>query len=312
MDIALQFPSVTLPIEFNDGLKLNPKVAREIGEELAGSYCFAEPYPHIVIDNFLPEDLAQKILDNFPEEALKHDVNHEGEYAGHHKRQILPNDCNTFTREFFNFFNSAPILQFLEGLSSIDGLIPDPYFEGGGLHETSKGGKLGIHADFRIQKKLSLSRRLNMLIYLNKDWQDDYEGKLEIWDSSVKTKFKSVSPVFNRCVVFSTDAESFHGHPEPLNTPDHITRRSVALYYYTASEKIYEEIPAHSTMYAARPKDGSEIAKQVLHFNALNYKNDWLPPALLKPKLLLPPALYRKIKLGLNHLKSLRKKLKQN
>lgn len=310
MSTEIKFPSVTLPIEFNDGLKLDPKVAREIGEELAGDYCFAEPYPHIVIDNILPAELAQKILDNFPTAPLQNDVHHEGGYAGHHKRQVLPHDCNSFMREVFNFLNSASILYFLEGLSSIKGLIPDPYFEGGGLHETSRGGKLGIHADFRIHEKLSLSRRLNMLIYLNQDWKEDYEGKLEIWDSSVKNKFQSVIPIFNRCVVFSTDAESFHGHPEPLNTPEHITRKSIALYYYTASDKIYDEIPAHSTMYAARPTDGSEITKQVLHFNALNYKNDWLPPALLKPKLLLPPALYRKIKLGLSQFKSFRKKLK--
>lgn len=308
MDNATPFPSVTLPIEFTNGLILNSKIAREIGEKLAGDYCFAEPYPHIVLDDFLPADLAEKIITNFPKSPLQNDVNHEGGYAGHHKRQILPNDCNAFMREVFDFLNSAPILQFLEGISSLQGLIPDPYFEGGGLHETSKGGKLGIHADFRIHEKLSLNRRLNMLIYLNKDWQDSYEGHLEIWDATVKKKYQTVSPNFNRCVIFSTDADSYHGHPEPLNTPDHVTRRSIALYYYTASKKIYEEIPAHSTMYAARPNDGKEISKQVLHFNALNYKNDWLPPALLKPKLLLPPILYRQVKLGINYLKSLRRK----
>jgi 2OG-Fe(II) oxygenase superfamily len=310
MNISQTFPSLTLPVDFSDGLKLNTKLARTLGENLSGEYCFAEPYPHIVIDNFLPVELAEKIMQNFPEEPLQHDVNHEGGYAGHHKRQILPSDCNRFMRELFDFLNSAPILQFLEGLSTIEGLIPDPYFEGGGLHETSRGGKLGIHADFRIQKKLSLSRRLNMLIYLNKEWKDEYEGKLEIWDASVTTKYKSVSPVFNRCVIFNTDAESYHGHPEALSTPNHITRRSIALYYYTASQKIYEELPSHSTMYAARPNDGSDISKQVMHFNVLNYKNDWLPPAFLKPKLLLPPALYRKIKLGLNKIKSFRKKFK--
>ncbi len=302
------FSSVTLPIDFADGLKLNLNEARHIGENLAGEYCFAEPYPHIVLDNFLPVALAEKIIANFPDKSLENDVRHEGGYAGHHKRQILPNDCNTFIRDVFNFFNSAPILQFLEGLTSIQGLISDPYFEGGGLHETSKGGQLGIHADFRIHEKLSLNRRLNMLIYLNKNWQDSYEGHLEIWDAAVKKKYQTISPNFNRCVIFSTDADSYHGHPEPLNTPDHITRRSIALYYYTASKKIYDELPAHSTMYAARPKDGKEITKQVLHFNALNYKNDWLPPVILKPKLLLPPVVYKKVKLGLTYLKSLGKK----
>ena len=304
------FPSLTLPIDLTDGIKLDPREARRIGEHLSGEYYFAEPYPHIVLDNFLPADLAEKIITHFPEKPLANDVRHEGGYVGHHKRQILPNDCDSFVREVFNFFNSVPILQFLEGLTSIQGLISDPYFEGGGLHETSKGGQLGIHADFRIHERLSLNRRLNILIYLNKNWQDSYEGHLEIWDAAVKKKYQTISPIFNRCAIFSTDADSYHGHPEPLNTPEHITRRSIALYYYTASKKIYDELPAHSTMYAARPNDGRNIAKQVLHFNALNYKNDWLPPALLKPKLLLPPVLYRKVKLGLAYLKSFRKNIK--
>jgi hypothetical protein len=295
-----------LPITLDDGIKLSPKDAREIGEELAGAYCFAEPYPHIVIDNFLPKNFAEKILSNFPVHPLDSDVMHEGRYAGHHKRQIFPNDCNEFVRRTFDFFNSAPFLQFLEGITTISGIIPDPYFAGGGFHETSRGGQLGIHADFRVNEQLHLNRRLNVLIYLNKDWNEEYGGQLEIWDRSMKKKVNSVSPIFNRCVIFNTDADSYHGHPDPLTTPDHIKRRSIALYYYTASKKVYEELPAHSTMYAARPSDGPEIRKQVFAFNAQNYKKDWIPPVVLHPKLLLPPFIYRHIKLALNYLKGKR------
>ncbi|QWD90551.1 2OG-Fe(II) oxygenase [Polynucleobacter sp. MWH-Braz-FAM2G] len=300
--------SRTLPISFDSGLNLSLKEAREIGEELSGSYCFAEPYPHIVIDNFLPTDLADKILANFPLEALDGDVMHEGHYAGHHKRQIFPNDCNDFVRRSFDFFNSASFLQFLEGLTTISGIIPDPYFAGGGFHETSRGGQLGIHADFRVNERLHLNRRLNVLIYLNKDWNESYGGYLEVWDRNMKHKVRSVAPIFNRCVIFNTDADSYHGHPDPLNTPDHIKRRSIALYYYTASKKVYEELPSHSTMYAARPTDGPEIRKQVLAFNAQNYKRDWIPPVILNPKLLLPPFIYRRIKSGLSYLKSKRRR----
>jgi hypothetical protein len=294
----------TLPISLEEGLYLNPKKARDFGEELAGSYCFAEPYPHIVIDNFLPELLIEKILLNFPKEATSGDYVHEARYGGHHKRQIFPNDCNDFSRRVFDFFNSASFLQFLEGLTTIDGIISDPYFSGGGFHETSRGGQLGIHADFRVNEKLHLSRRLNVLIYLNKDWKKEYGGELEVWDRGMKAKAKSIAPVFNRCVIFNTDADSYHGHPDPLNTPDSVKRCSIALYYYTASKKIYEELPIHSTMYAARPSDGADVRRQVLSFNAQNYKKDWVPPVLLKPKMLLPPALYRKIKQGLAYLKS--------
>lgn len=298
--------NATLPVTFNNGLHLSLKEAREFGENLAGAYCFAEPYPHIVIDNFLPKDFIENILLNFPKERLEGDVMHEGHYAGHHKRQVFPNDCNDFSKRVFEFFNSAPFLQFLEGITNIDGLIPDPYFAGGGFHEISRGGQLGVHADFRVNERLHLSRRLNVLVYLNPEWKDEYGGELEIWDRQMQTKAKSVAPIFNRCVIFNTDADSFHGHPDPLTTPEEVKRRSLALYYYTASQKIYEELPTHSTMYAARPQDGAEIRKQVLAFNTQNYKKDWIPPVALNPKLLLPPVLYRKIKLGLNYLKSKR------
>ena len=245
----------TLPISIDDGVYLNSDDAKKYGEELSGDYCFAEPFPHIVIDNFLPNELIEKILSNFPTEKLDNDVIFESGYAGLHKRQVMPIDCNGFIREVFGFFNSASIIQFLESLTTIPALISDPYFVGGGFHETSKGGKLGMHADFRINDKLHLNRRINAIIYLNKDWKDEYGGHLELWDKKMQGRVHSIAPIFNRCVIFNTDADSFHGHPDPLTTPDGITRKSIALYYYTASKRIYEDSVAHSTMYKARASD---------------------------------------------------------
>lgn len=125
---------------------------------------------------------------------------------------------------------------------------------------------------------MSLLRRINVLIYLNKDWDEAYGGNLEIWNREMSEKAQSVPPLFNRCVIFNTDADSFHGHPDPLTTPEGVTRRSIALYYYTASSKVYEEAPAHTTMYAARPGDDREVRQQVSRFNRRNYLKDWLPP----------------------------------
>jgi Rps23 Pro-64 3,4-dihydroxylase Tpa1-like proline 4-hydroxylase len=263
-------------------LQLNPKVAREIGESLSGEYCFSEPFPHIVIDNFLPVELAQELLDNFPVASLEGDKFYENGYAGEHKRQIFPINCNDRVRNIFGFLNSAPILQFLEGLTTIDGLIPDPYFDGGGFHEIRKGGKLGVHADFRINEQLHLNRRLNMLIYLNQDWEADYGGNLEIWDKSMKQCCASIAPIFNRCVIFSTDADTYHGHPDPLDCPENRTRKSVALYYYTASKNIYSETPSHSTMYMARPKDTTTIKVHAFRLRISNYFHDFMPPILLR------------------------------
>jgi len=274
--------SPVLPINLSNGFKLDPKQAREIGAALSSDYCFAEPFPHIVLDNFLPEDLISGLYSHFPKERLESDVVFESGYAGHHKRQVLPADCDDFCRRSFDFFNSQPFLEFLEGLSAIDGLLPDPYFVGGGFHEIGVGGKLGIHADFRINNKLHVNRRMNVIVYLNEGWKDEYNGSLELWSRDMKQMVKSVSPVWNRCVIFNTDADSYHGHPDPLTTPDGVLRRSVALYYYTASKAVYEEVPNRSTMYAARPQDNAEIRREATGLRMEQHLQEWVPPAVLR------------------------------
>jgi len=252
-----------LPIETADGFVLDHAVSRAIGEELMGEYAFAEPYPHIVIDNFLPAEMAEQLLARFPEDAKAHDKTYQKGYGGTHKRQILPYDCDVYMRNAFAFFNSAPMLQFLEGVTNIRGLLPDPYFSGGGLHETSNGGLLGIHADFRVNESLQTLRRVNLLIYLNKDWQDSYGGMLELWDRDMTSMVKSVAPIFNRCVIFNTDEDSFHGHPDPLTMPEGVSRRSIALYYYTAVPISNDSGESRHTLYVARPNDSEQVKADV-------------------------------------------------
>ena len=271
-----------LPIDVADGLALDPAEARRIGEGLAGTYCFAEPFPHIVLDHFLPEAVANRALENFPHDTMPSDRVFDIGYAGQHKRQIMPEACNAEARALFHFFNSQPMLQFLEGLSSIHGLIPDPYFVGGGYHETGPGGKLGIHADFRINDQLHLQRRMNVIIYLNRGWKEEYGGSLEIWDRKMTARHHSVPPLFNRCVVFNTDADSYHGHPDPLSAPEGVYRRSIALYYYTASREVYNEVPNLSTMYQARPDDKAGVRIEAQRLRREQYLRQWMPPALLR------------------------------
>lgn len=251
----------TLPIDLQDGFFLDSDQARQTGESLADSYRVAEPFPHIVIDHFLPEAMIETILANFPLEATANEKVYERGYRGQNKRQISPNACNGVMRSAFAFFNSAGMLQFLEKLTGVNGLIADPYFTGGGLHETSAGGMLGVHSDFRINRQLHLERRLNAIIYLNKDWKEAYGGHLEIWDKEMKHCLKKILPVFNRCVVFNTDEHSNHGHPDPLTPPPGVSRKSVALYYYTASQKIHDDIKVRRTLYKRRPGDKIEWQK---------------------------------------------------
>jgi hypothetical protein len=255
-------------------------VARSIGEGLNARFTSGDPFPHLVIDSFLPPGLIDQVLQNFPEQRRPGESLFELGHVGHHKRQIPPQSCNGFTRDLFAFFNSAPVLQYLETLSGIKGLLPDPYFMGGGFHEIARGGFLGIHADFRLHKQLRLHRRLNMLIYLNPVWHDDWGGKLELWARDKSRCVASVSPVLNRCVIFSTDADSYHGHPHQLACPPSVTRRSIALYYYTASESVFTEVPNDPTIYAEVARDGDAISHSSWSLRADRLMGEWAPPVV--------------------------------
>ena len=116
--------------------------------------------------------------------------------------------------------NSFEMLLWLEALTGIEGLIPDPYFGGGGLHQIEPGGFLKIHADFNVHPKLKLDRRLNMLVYLNKDWRDEYGGHLELWDRDMTAAARRSCRCSTARSIFSTTDTSFHGHPHPLTVPD--------------------------------------------------------------------------------------------
>jgi len=272
--------SCTLTV--SSDLYLDPVEAKALGSLLQETFHSTPPFPHIVLEDFLPPDVLQRALNGFPAERLKSDGVFEIGYAGHFKRQIMPEDCGPEARELFWFFNSRPVLQFLEGLTGIQGLLPDPYFMGGGYHETTKGGLLGVHADFRVHDQLRLQRRLNMIIYLNPEWKDEWEGHLELWSRDMKTCVSKVAPILNRCVVFQTDADTWHGHPEALNTPEGVTRRSIALYYYTASKAIYEEVPANGTVYVGRPTDKPEVQREASKLRNWERIRDWLPPIVYR------------------------------
>jgi Rps23 Pro-64 3,4-dihydroxylase Tpa1-like proline 4-hydroxylase len=260
-----------LPIQTQHGFQLDDENAYAIGQTKMNDYAFAEPFCHAVIENFLPQALAENILEHFPVEPKAHDKIYQKGYGGQFKRQVLPADCDEYTRNLFGFFNSSAMLKFLEGITNIQGLLPDPYFAGGGFHEISTGGLLGIHADFRVNEGLQLIRRVNVLIYLNKNWQETYGGKLELWDKAMTHKAKEIAPLFNRCVIFNTDVDSFHGHPEPLTTPADITRKSIALYYYTALPIANDTGESRHTNYVARPNDS---AKNIADAKKLAKKRD--------------------------------------
>jgi hypothetical protein len=215
-------------------------------------YRQADPFPHAVIDDLLPPELLQTAVDAFPGPGdlswIEYDRADEVKLA-FPAAEKLPAPL----RDVLYFMNSAVMLEFLQTLTGIEGLLPDPHFVGGGLHQIEPGGYLGVHADFNKYERFDLDRRLNLLLYLNQDWSEEYGGHLELWDRTMTNCVQRVLPVFNRCVVFSTTDYSYHGHPVPLTCPPDRTRRSLATYYYTNGRPADEASEAHSTLFQQRP-----------------------------------------------------------
>jgi len=213
-------------------------------------YQQAQPFPHICLDNIFATDLLQHIEKDFPNADNQKDWD---TYRGENEWMKNATDKDFripfLTRHFLYALNSRSFLIWLEKLTGIKGLIPDTEFIGGGLHATLPGGKLGVHADFNKHQRNGLDRRLNLLLYLNQDWQESWGGALELWDREVTSCQQKIFPLFNRMVIFSTTDYSFHGHPQPLNCPQHIIRKSIALYYYTNGRPKEEISDSHLTNY---------------------------------------------------------------
>lgn len=210
------------------------ETAKDVGMSYQETYANAKPFPSIVIEDFVNPELLAACLEYFPSEPDPDTSSFDGMHE-RRKRGFLPERLHPYVRSIFYAFNSRPFIEFLEGLTGIAGLIPDPYFGGGGFHEVRQGGFLDIHADFNLHPILKLERRINVLIYLNRDWRAEYGGALELWAGENGPCIRKVVPEFNRAVIFSTTSESYHGNPEPVRHPQGLARRSIALYYYTAT-----------------------------------------------------------------------------
>jgi len=233
-----------------------------LAADFKGGYSHQSPFPHAVFDGIYNAKILDEIIEEFHQtEDSWRDFNTKYERKS---QQCVEEELGLVTRHLIHNLNSGPFLNFLEELTGIAGLIPDPYLVGGGLHKISKGGKLGIHVDFNKHKRMNVFRRINVIIYLNRNWKEEYGGHLELWD---KRKFKSVKkilPIFNRMAIFNTTSESFHGHPEPLTCPDDLHRMSLALYYYTADEPGNKRKAAHSTLFLNERNEVHAIGHQSL------------------------------------------------
>lgn len=224
-------------------------------DALAQQYQSAEPYPHIHLVDLLDDDVIRRVVDAFPGPDDTSWIN----YKHFNENKLGKNDRSQFPEaigDLMDELNSDEFVAWLSRVTGIDGLMPDPMLEGGGMHQTERGGFLNIHADFTMHHyHKHWRRRCNLILYLNEGWQDDWGGANELWDETMSRCVAKVLPVMNHALVFSTTETSFHGYGEPLRCPDGTTRKSLALYYYTP-----ETDPSYTpkaTNYKARPGDGT-------------------------------------------------------
>lgn len=224
--------------------------------ELTARYREATPFPHVVLDDFLTPEAAAKAMAEFPSGVDDNWLS----FSHVNERKFSQTDPTTWgatLRAVLQVLNSQRFVDFLVELTGIQGLFADPMLEGGGLHQSARGGFLNIHADYTVHPQhQDWQRRVNLLLYLNEDWRPEYGGDLELWAKDMSRCERSVAPVGNRVVIFTTDMDSFHGHPEPTTCPAETSRRSLALYYFT-----HEQHPVvRSTEYRPRPGDGVRSA----------------------------------------------------
>ena len=218
-------------------------------------YLKSKPFPHIIIKDFFDKKFLEKILNEFPDlqkihSSLNYSNKNEIKFANNDKKKFKEN-----TKFIFKYLNSKEFINFLQELTSInEKILPDTSLSGGGLHEIKKGGVLKVHTDFNKHPKKNLDRRINILIYLNKRWKKKYGGSLELWNKNMKKCEKKILPNFNTMVIFSTNDYTNHGHPNPLNCPNNMSRKSLATYYFS------------------RGRPANEISKSVSK-NTTNFKN---------------------------------------
>ena len=212
------------------------------------------PVPHIFLSDFLDSSIAHAMAQEFPgpnTDAWTQYKHQNENKSGLNKRSMFPHNLGNVTDEL----NSPDFLEWISELTGIPGLVSDLSLEGGGLHQSGKGGFLNVHTDFSMHHyHKNWRRRVNLILYLNDGWREEWGGAIELWDSRMKHCVAKHPPLFNRALIFNTDENSFHGFPEPLSCPANVSRKSLALYYYTVETD--GKSAARSTNYRARPEDG--------------------------------------------------------
>ncbi len=253
-------------------LKLNmftvQPINLDLNEDRIEEYRSSLPFPHTVIDNFLPEWIAKKMVEEFKKyedwgyDPSKYSMGHQvNKFFSPWSIEKGISTIPEITKSLLFYLNSPEVLRKLEKLTGIDNLIPDPNYLGGGMHRIDSGGKLSVHSDFMLNEVTRNFRRINLLIYLNENWEFEWGGGLQLWPEDMSQMVREIEPIFNRAVIFNTGEKTYHGHPHPLSTPEGISRYSVALYYYTEEREGYDK---NSSFSGAQWKEIPNVSENLI------------------------------------------------
>ncbi len=251
----------------------DPDELLALGARLAREYAANQPFPHLVVDDFLPPAVLDEILQEWPDFAST-------DWTTYDNSRELKHVCSQLgllgptTQAVLQAFNSSAFVRFLQVLTGIVPLLVDPHFQAAGVFDVQPGGFLDLHTDFtecphsfdesewvsgfwdHYAGGTGLARRVNVLLYLNRDWKEENGGALEFWSSSPFERATSILPVFNRLAIFSTLPDAVHGHPQPVSLPAGQSRKCLSTYYYTKERPIREVLYGrHTVMFdeGARP-----------------------------------------------------------
>lgn len=235
---------------------VNPQV-RESASEFARQFREAQPFRHVVIDHFLDDGFCSAICAQFPEFRNDHAINENSQVGGKATRESVRALGDAFL-QMDDLVRSPEFLGLVEGITGIRDLQYDPFYFGGGTHENRNGQDLDPHIDFNYHPVTGQHRRLNLIIYLNEGWQDEWGGSLQFhrnpYLEAAEDQIITVTPTRNRCVIFETTEHSWHGFERIELPPERkdISRKSFAVYYYTDTRPESETAEEHSTIYAER------------------------------------------------------------
>lgn len=224
---------------------------QDIINKIMSADMVTEPFNYVVIKNFIGEEMGRKLAEQFPAEDSSYWTRRANNKNTVRKLSVggsapkypgLPEELASYIRTL----NSEKVVKAIGDKFGFEGLMDDKDMVGGGLHAIGRGGFLKLHADFNLIKERNMHRRVNLLVYLNYDWDSEWGGDIELWDTALKVGTK-VASVNGTAVLFNTTDDSYHGHPHPLNCPEDRMRKSIALYYYTPIGDYQSDW--HSTIY---------------------------------------------------------------